>query len=372
MNVTILGAGNGGTAMAADLKRKGHRVTLLKTSEMPNASFHKIASEMGKIEVRDVTERFEVALDQVTTDYQKALTAETELIVIYIQTNYHEQLISKLRPFLHDGEMVLLEPGYLSTLYLQKHCQGLDLTIIEAESSPLDCRITAPGTVSILFRNVRNPIAVYPQNRGSATLKRLEALQYNFVLLRNTLEAALHNPNLIVHTIGAIMSIPRIEYSKGQYWMYKEVFTESVWNLVLRLDAEKIAILRKLGLPQISYVDACKFRNSVDLNCDSKAIFDDYAQNNSVKGPFVSNSRYITEDVPEGLVLLESIGAMLQVDTTICTSLINIAAACLKTDFRKTGRTVKRLGEECFWAFLMERKGEEEYNEYIRQRRSGS
>lgn len=355
MNITILGAGNGGSAMAADLQHKGHRVTLLKTSAIPSAHYDQIAAGAGTLRVQDGAAQFAASLERVTIDFNQALTSETELVVIYIQTNYHEMLIRKLRPFLHDGEILLLEPGYLSTLYVQRYCDGLDLTIIEAESSPLDCRITAPGEVSILFRNVRNPIAVYPCERGPEMLRRLDPLGYHFTLLESMVEAALHNPNLIVHTIGAIMSIPRIEHSKGQYWMYKEVFTASVWNLVLRLDAEKKAVLGKLGLPQTSYIDACKFRNSVDQDCDSKEIFDDYAQNNSVKGPFVSNSRYITEDVPEGLVLLESIGALLRVDTIICSALIDIAAACLQTDFRSTGRTVARLGEERFRAFLLER-----------------
>lgn len=31
MKITIIGAGNGGTALAADLSYKGHFVTLLKT-----------------------------------------------------------------------------------------------------------------------------------------------------------------------------------------------------------------------------------------------------------------------------------------------------------------------------------------------------
>ena len=58
----------------------------------------------------------------------------------------------------------------------------------------------------------------------------------------------------------------------------------------------------------------------------------------------MSNSRYITEDVPQGLVLLESLGGLLNVKTTVCSALIDIASACLNTDFRKNGRTVERLG----------------------------
>lgn len=339
--------------MAADLKNKGHRVTLLKTSDkLNNENFNKIRSEHGLIKVRDMTGDFEVTLDRVTNDFSEALTQDTELVVIFIQTNYHEQLVRKLQPYLHDGEMILLEPGYLSSLYFSKYCHDLKLTVIEAESSPLDCRLISPGEIAVSFRNVRNPISISPVRNAPAVLEKLETLQYHFVLLENAIEAALHNPNLIVHTIGAIMSIPRIEYSEGQYWMYKEVFTESIWNLISKLDAEKIGVLRSFKLPETSYIDACKFRNTADLTCDSREIFNDYAQNHSVKGPGISNSRYITEDVPEGLVLLESMGKDRGIETVVCTSLIDIASACLQIDFRCKGRTLEKLGKENFYTMF--------------------
>lgn len=177
-------------------------------------------------------------------------------------------------------------------------------------------------------------------------MEKLESLQYNFLLLENVVEAAFHNPNLIVHMVGGIMSIPRIDYTKGEYWMYKEVFSPTVWNLVTALDNEKVSLLRAMNLHPLSYLNACKIRNSDNIDGESsKDIFEEFAKNGSIKGPIVSNSRYITEDVPEGLILLESFGILFNVATPVCSSLITIASACLKTDFRQNGRTVKKLGK---------------------------
>lgn len=347
MKVTIIGAGNAGSAMAADLSIKGHVVTLFKSSgKGHNEHFNKLKRGNGEILLKDLDRDIRVNIHKVTDSVYEAFCEEPGAIVLFVRTNYHEDIIKRISPYLKNGQLILIEPGYLSTAYFLKHCRNNELTIAEAESSPLDCRITSPGEVKIIFKNERNPIGIYPAAHKSRAETMLKEFNYNFVMLDSVVEAALHNPNLIVHTIGAIMSIPRIEYTDGEYSMYREVFTPSIWNLVEKLDAEKMKILELLNLKKMPYVEECKFRNSKDLECDAKDVFFDYARNNSPLGPEVSNSRFITEDVPEGLVLLESLGQLLNAKTPVCTALIEIASACLNIGFRVNGRTLGRLGVE--------------------------
>lgn len=346
MRITVVGAGHGGTTIAADLKVKGHSVTLLKTSNsLHNDHFEYLNHNQGKITMIDGAKETTVRLDLVTTDVEQAITG-AEIIIIYIQTNYHEDVIKRIIPFMTEEQIVLLEPGYLSAAFFLKHKTNFIPTIVEAQSSPIDCRIIEPGKVKVLFRNVRNPVAIFTEKDEKMIEEKLNQLAFNFVYLDSVIEAALHNPNLIVHTIGGIMSIPRIEFTDGDYWMYKEVFTPHVWNLVESLDHEKMDVLEKIGAERLSYVDACKFRNFEDLTIDAKEAFFTYAKKNSPEGPFVADSRFITEDVPEGLVLLESLGHMLDVETPTCTGLINTASAALNIDFRENARTVDLLGKE--------------------------
>ncbi len=341
MRITIAGTGNGGTTIGADLALKGHAVTLLKTSDtLHNEHFQKLKQTKQAV-IEDLQGTKTARFADVTTDFAKALCG-AELIIVYIQTNYHQPVIEKIAPHLQDGQCILLEPGYLSTCYVMRATQK-DIAVIEAESSPIDCRITEPGKVHVLFRNVMNPFGVYPRAKQTKAIRILEELQYPFMLTKNVVEAALHNPNLIVHTIGAIFSIPRIEYTDGQYWMYKEVFTPHVWNIVKSIDREKMDVLERFGCERLPYVEAAKLRNSADQTENAKKAFLDYAKNSSPKGPDEPDSRYITEDVPQGLVMLESMGSVLQIPTPTCTGLINVASAALETDFRKEGRTVERL-----------------------------
>lgn len=353
MRILIIGTGNVATAMAADLTLKGNEVIMLKTTKNIGREHYKEIKTKG-IVFKDGKKQDEIKIKNVVCDYEEAFKLKPEITVVAVQTNYHEEIIKKIAKFMNKNHIVMFTPGYLSTAYVLKYCKENTPIVVETESSVIDCRITNPGEITVLFKNVRNPIGVFPKEKASETLEKLKNWQYNYILTNSVIEAALHNPNLIVHTIGAIMSIPRIEYSKGEYWMYKEVFTPSIWNLVEKLDNEKMEILNKMKLNAMPYVEACKFRNSVDLSIDAKKVFFDYANNSSPKGPNVSNSRYITEDVPQGLVLLESLGKSLNIKTPVCSSLIELAGSCLKRDFRAEGRTIYALGEKNVSKILQE------------------
>lgn len=346
MNISVLGAGNGGTAVAAELSMRGHEVSLIKTSHaMHDDNYNYLIEREGAVNLIENGNKVTAKINRVTRDL--SLLSESEIVIIYIQSNYHEDLITRIKPYLCDGQILLINPGYLSTAYVLKHCKGIDLTICEAQSSFVDCRIIEPGTIRIGFRNVRNPLGIYPVSKTEYSRSKLDQLGYPFVYLPSVVEAALHNPNLIVHTVGAIMSIPRIEKTKGDYCMYHEVFTPSVWKILEALDKEKMDVMEKLGCQRISYVEACKYRNTLNDKRDAKEVFFWYANMPTrAKGPTVVDSRYITEDVPQGLVLLETLGKKLRVKTPTCTSLINLASSSLDRDFRLEGRSIERLGSD--------------------------
>mgnify|MGYP000895680133 CR=1 FL=1 len=356
MKVSILGAGNGGTAVAAELSYKGHEVTLIKTSNsMHDQNFDYLFKNGGAVNLIENGETRTARIQRVTRDV--SLISESEIVIVYIQTNFHEDLIKRIKPHLRDGQILLLNPGYLSTAYVLRHCGGMDLTVCEAQSSFLDCRISEPGTIKIGFRNVRNPLGIYPSGRTEAAREKLDKLGFPFYYLPSVIEAGLHNPNLIVHTVGAVMSIPRIEKTNGEYCMYHEVFTPSVWRILEALDGEKMDVMEKLGCRRVPYVEACKFRNTLDDSRDAKEVFFWYASMPTrAKGPVAVDSRYISEDVPQGLVLLESLGRKLNVKTPVCTALIEIASAALGRDLRLEGRTIERLGEDMLEIILEDKR----------------
>lgn len=346
MKITILGAGNMGCANAADLTIKGHEVTLVKTSQsMHNDTFKYVSEHDNTITLWQEGVEQTAHIHELTTSLESIQTAD--LVYITTQTTVHEELIKRIAPYLRDGQAILITPGYFSTAYFLKHCPDKDLTIIEGESSTIDCRINEVGVIRVGFRNVRNPLGVYPAKNLPKVKDMLDSMKFHYVYLSSVIEAALHNPNMIIHTVGAIMSIPRIEKTKGEYCMYWEVWTPSVYKILNALDSEKMNVLEKFGYERLSYFEACKYRNSLDETQDAVAVFEEYAASPyRAKGPTVVDSRYISEDVPQGLVMLEALSQHLGLQTPVCTGLINIASAALGRDLRAEGRTLERLGEE--------------------------
>lgn len=219
MKVAILGAGNAGCAVGTDLSIKGHEVTLIKTSNsMHDDNYNYMVEHNGEMTLVEVDGTVRHGrISRVTRDV--SLISEAEVVIIYIQTRYHESLIKRVAPYFKDGQIVIINPGYFSTAYMLKYCGDKKLSIVEATSSFIDCRISEPGTIRVGFRNVRNPLGVYPPQDLEKVKTKLESFDFHFHYW-STVEVALHNPNLIVHTVGAIMSIPRIEKTNGDYCMY--------------------------------------------------------------------------------------------------------------------------------------------------------
>lgn len=63
-----------------------------------------------------------------------------------------------------------------------------------------------------------------------------------------------------------------------------------------------------------------------------------------MRGPSSIQDRYITEDVPYGLVFLSTLGCLLEVTTPVSDAIVNSCGAINRADYWHQGRGVKDLG----------------------------
>lgn len=349
MKVLVVGAGNAGCAHAAVFAARGHDVVLWKTSHaMHDANFEAVLARQG-LEWIDgpggqEQPRFQ-PLRLVTRDMDSALAFDPEVVFCTLQSTQQPRLAALLAPRLHAGQLLITSPGYMGSCYFRKHLVDPGVLLAEGESLPFDARIVALGRVHVLWENTRNALAFLPRSRSAEGLAIASRLTPRFVATRsNVVESAMHNPNLIVHTVGTLLSASRIEHSGGEFWMYREGFTPGTLRLLDKLDAEKMGILAACGAKPEPCLESFKFRNEEDLSMPAIEVLRKYAHEGGPKGPVDLTTRYISEDVPMGLGLMVSLGERLGVATPMASALIEVASGLVGRDFGAEGRTLDDLG----------------------------
>lgn len=306
--------------------------------------FFDVIRKEGGYNVKDETNggnRFFVKPSFITKDVEKAI-GFADVIMVMTTTLQHESVARKIAPFVRDGQVIILVPGYMGSLIFKKYIKK-DVVYSEWETTAYNGRVVDSMYVRITFYNPRNAISVLPTSMTETVLNLISRYFSNTKYTRkHILESAMHNPNMIVHPIGILFSASRIEFSNGEFWMYKEAFTKSIVNVIKAFDVEKNKLLAKFGCDPLDYFEAAKWRNEANLNIDSMAVFRSFADSSN-KGPSSIDHRYLNEDVPIGLGLFVSIGKVVGVDTSIQESIMTLASALLKKDLKSESRTIQYL-----------------------------
>lgn len=344
MRFTVIGCGNSGLIHAAKLIEGGAEVALLKTSSTVNDDFFNVIKREGGYNVKDETNggnRFFVRPAFITRDVKKAVEFG-DVLMVMTTTLQQEFVAEKIAPYVHDGQIIILVPGYMGSLIFKKYIHK-DIIYSEWETTAYNGRIVDAMYVRITFYNPRNAISALPSCKANDIVDILSRYFPNTKYTRrHVLESALHNPNMIVHPIGIIFSASRIEHSHGEFWMYKEAFTDSVIKVIKAFDVQKNRILNAFGCESLDYFDAAKWRNEENLNIDAMTVFRSFAESSN-KGPSFINHRYLNEDVPMGLGLFISIGKVVGVDTSIQEAILSLASALLGKDLKSRSRTIQYL-----------------------------
>ena len=342
MRVTVVGAGNAGCAAAADLTLGGATVTLY---ELPRfAANLSPIRERGSIRlinnrVDGTGRQGEARLAATTADVSQAARG-ADIIFIATQAAGHEEVARVFAPHVQPGQVVVLFTGYGGSLLVRKVFREsgvpAGVRVAETVTLPYLCRLQGPSEVEMHGKGYKAiPVAALPASDTQRVLERLRSLYPILVPAGNVLETALLNSNVTRHTVGTLLNIGRIEYARGEFWIYREAFTPAVWRVFDALDGEKMAMLHALGLPARSFLEYR--RTVIDLSLEEQAA-------TGSKGPISADTRYLTEDVPMGLVFFASLGELLGVPTPTARALIHLASVLGQRDYWAAGRTMERLG----------------------------
>jgi opine dehydrogenase len=346
--IAILGAGNGGCAAAADLTLRGFQVRLFSRSESTIAALAK----RGEIELVENGER-NFAAPYFMSPHLPPVVQGTDLLVVATPAVGHEYLAQSLAKYLVDGQRILLNPGHtggsLHFAYLLRElgCKA-DLQLCETVTLTYICRMPEPGKVEVYRRTTNLRCAAFPAKHTSSLVKEIQTIFPNVIPAAHVLETGFSNINAIMHPAGMLGNTGWIEKSGGDFLWYAEGITPAIGRWIDAVDAERLAIVRALGLEPLRFVDIFyKAGLTSEAGRDSGSAYHaihESAPNATIKSPPSLDHRYIREDIGYGLVPMAEIGKLVGVETPIMDALIILASTALGVDFRAEGLTRAKMG----------------------------
>ena len=341
--IAVLGGGAAAQTIAAHLTLKGFNINIWEHPSFEEK--FKPILEKGIIECIGLVEGI-AKLHKVTTNLKEAVE-DVEIINIAIPSLGHEAFFDELIPHLKDGQIVVVWSGDAGSLRLAKKLKDIvpekNILIAETHTMPYGTRIIEPGKVNILVLAKNICLAALPAKETEKVVNIVKNLYPNIIPADNVLAISLSNPNPTVHPPGSLLNVGRIEYSKGEFYMYREGITAATARVVRALYDETHSVAKAFGFNIIEYEDE-DFRNTgTIMGVEFWAPFDKLGIIADIKGPSTLDDRYIIEDLPYGLVHRSQLGNLVNVSTPIIDGIINIGAVICETDFWK-GRTLKDLG----------------------------
>jgi opine dehydrogenase len=355
--IAVIGAGNGGHAIAAHKTLDGFEVSLFELPDFSNSLCQVL--DTGHITIEWPERKETVTVHHVTTDIATALKG-AQIVFVVTPAFGHKTMAEVCAPYVEDDQIIILMPGSGGSLEFAHIFKALgvdkDILLCECCTLPYGARLAGPGHVLIHIEAVTLPTGVFPANRTEEAIAKLQEVYPAIVPTANVLEAAINNPNPIVHPAATLLSATRIEYSDGEFYLYREGMTPAVARAYEALERERLAILDRLGLRLYHYasLDARGYNlgetleecHNRILNTSMDAAFgvDSIEAGIQMKGPASMQDRFVTEDVPYGLVLLSTLGQLLDIPTPISDSIVNLSGAINRIDYWVQGRGVNELG----------------------------
>lgn len=297
MRIGIVGCGGIALGYAAMLTEEGHDPVLWSPSGKSAANLHG-----SELDVSGVLEtRFRPA---IATDTQ-VLMDHAEVVIIAVPGYGHKSVIDVIIPFAKSGQTFIVSAQLsLSGAYLSQQLQarGVTANVVAWATTALMSRRSGPLNISIGGVRSRLEAAVLPAGGdGSAIAICRNLFGDRFTEVADITAIALSNLNPPIHLASALCNFTRIE--KAEYWANYDAITPSVARMIEVLDAERLAVAEAYGVKVRTvhehYHLTFGFEPGMSLAQMAAAV---HEKRKGPPGPVTTDTRFITEDVPFGIV----------------------------------------------------------------------
>lgn len=343
MKVAVIGAGNGGQAIAGYLALKGYEISLYDR----NQTKVEVLNQIGGIELTGKIRGFG-KINCITTDIEEAING-AEIVMITTVANAHNAIAESISPFLEGEQVIILNPGRTcgSLVFkqtLENHGCTKRYYLGEAQTLVYACRIIENGKVNIIGIKDEVFLAGLPASDTDYIINKINPLYPCFKKADSILRTGLENIGAMFHPCVCLFNAATIE-RQNEFWFYRDM-TEQVANFIEKFDQERLAVGKAYGIELLSVNEWIKFayKDTVgETLCEQMKNNPAY---HDIKAPGTIFTRQLTEDIPTGVLPIMELGKVVGVDVTLHTSMIATIEALLNMDFHTNGRSLKNLGLE--------------------------
>lgn len=342
MNITVIGAGNSGLAMAAHLGQAGNNVVLWNRTK---SVIYKLIKT--RIIYCEGVIKGKVKIDLVTDDMEEAIK-NSDIILITVPASSHKEIAELIGRTIKKETLIVLNPGRTFGALefreaYKKFNNKFEQTIAETQTIIYTCRKTGEDSVNIISLKNDVLISTFDSDDNNEIIAKLpQCIQQYFIPARSMIETSIGNVGMILHCAPLLLNSGWTESNKHIYKYYYDGITPSIGRLIEKIDGERIAVSKLLGLE----VESTKQWLKRTYNVKGDSLYECIQNNeayNTIDAPNSLNHRYIFEDIPCGLVPLESAGKNLGLAMTNTSIIIDLASSLLNIDFRNNGRNLKSL-----------------------------
>lgn len=183
---------------------------------------------------------------------------------------------------------------------------------------------------------------VFPAKHTGAVADRVIPFIPHFRAVPDVRTTSFGNIGAVFHPASLMLNLGIVQ-SGEPYEFYTKMMTPAVVNIMQKIDQERVAVAAGVGA---EVLDARTWlRESYGLpDLPLDRLLRENPSYKGIMGPSDVRARYVTEDVPTGLVPIEAVAQKVGIATPAISAMVSLAEVHIGENYRVTGRTLATLG----------------------------
>lgn len=344
--------------------------------------------------------------DSCVTEDLEYMVNNSDIVIVALPSTFHESALKQMSDcgIWRKRIPIVLSPSRSVASPYMWRIVGDRYPLINFSTCPYSCKAPKPE-VSLIKRRKRTYIASL---EGDVNKRQADMVRELFPQAALTIVPALTSLNNIggvFHCATYMLNIDEIERRKGKgdvfsFYMDGIAARPDVGEILEQIDQVRLQIAKAIGVRTFGLKDnprediwrkltnglrALEEENENDIdilrrirkeftefldNCvisaqhwlditygvvrkEGESLSETIGRTPTYQKNSVPQLRYVTEDIPTGLVVFESLAQMLNIDCTVCTRIIDLYNQRFGADARRDGRNLNDFSKEYIIDYLL-------------------